>query len=220
MIELILPYPPSLNAYRRVSPQGFTYPTAEAKRYKLDAGWIAKKLGFRQPVAHPVRLEITLCHRALNKNGRKNGAVMDLDNCLKVALDSLKGIVYDDDRQVKSITLDYGSPTNAGALIIKLSRFTPIGETYAALDESGENDDHLPAGEELRPGLGSATIRAIEAFPDERIIADQHEGMEKNGTAGRIQGGPGKPAPARKGKRPADKPRSCEPCWPGDGVPF
>ena len=122
MTRLTLPYPISANRYwisfyaprlKRVC----VGPTKEAKAYRSEVGWIAREAGVRQPTTHPIRLALTLVP--------KNGVVMDLSNCLKVAEDALQGVAYVNDRQVKAISLAYGEPDGKGALIVEIDEFIP-----------------------------------------------------------------------------------------------
>lgn len=122
MTRLILPYPPSMNRmWATHVPKGWTravtYLTKEAKAYKHEVGWIAKEAGFREPTKHPIRLALTLIP--------KNGVMMDLSNCLKVAEDALQGVAYVNDRQVKAISLAYGEPDGRGALVVEIDEFVP-----------------------------------------------------------------------------------------------
>lgn len=61
-----------------------------ARAYKGRAGWLAKEVGC-YPLAGPVDVLLHV-HRA-----RRAG---DLDNYVKVLLDALKGVVFEDDSQV------------------------------------------------------------------------------------------------------------------------
>jgi len=134
MIRLTLPYPPSMNRmWATHVPKGWTravtYLTKEAKAYKHEVGWIAKQAGFRAPTTQPIRLALTLIP--------KNGVVMDLSNCLKVAEDALQGVAYVNDRQVKHITLDYGEPDGKGALVVEIDEFIPPAPPlFANVDEA------------------------------------------------------------------------------------
>lgn len=83
----------------------------EAEAYKTAAAWIAQQQGCK-PFAGPVMLDIKLVP--------KNGRVMDLDNCLKVSIDALKGIAYEDDKQVRKIVAEYGEADGKGALIVEI----------------------------------------------------------------------------------------------------
>jgi crossover junction endodeoxyribonuclease RusA len=107
--------------YRSFVPKGWTravvHLSDEAKAYKRAVGWIAKAAGFRQPTSGPVALRLTLVPR--------NRVVMDLSNCLKIAEDALQGIVYENDKQVRSISIAYGDPDGKGALIVDVAEFIP-----------------------------------------------------------------------------------------------
>lgn len=49
--------------------------------------------------------------------------VIDLDNCLKVTLDALQGIAYDNDAQIKKLIAEYGNPVINGGVIIKVEGY-------------------------------------------------------------------------------------------------
>src|SRR3954451_4835420 len=91
MVEpLALPWPPSSNRYWRSVPGRGVLLSAEARRYKEDAGKEVLAAGVR-PGDGPVALTVTLYRPA------KRG---DLENRLKVLLDALNVIAYRDDSQV------------------------------------------------------------------------------------------------------------------------
>lgn len=91
-MRLTIPYPPSTNAlYATV--RGRRVKTKAARVYHEQAASIARRLGatrFTGPVS--VRLDVF--------RPAKRG---DLDNTLKSLLDSMTGIVWDDDSQVAEI---------------------------------------------------------------------------------------------------------------------
>jgi crossover junction endodeoxyribonuclease RusA len=87
---LVLPYPPANNHYYRAVPGRGVLLSAEARRYKEDAGMVALAAGVR-PVDGPVALTVTLYRP------QKRG---DIDGRLKGLLDALNGIAYRDDSQV------------------------------------------------------------------------------------------------------------------------
>lgn len=133
-MKLTLPYPVSANRYWRSfaytdratrKPRSVTVPSDEAKAYKHAVGWIAKQAGFRSPTLKPIALTLTLRPK-VNKDGSANQTVLDLGNCLKVAEDALQGIVYMNDKQVRSIRLDYGEQVEGGALIVDVVEFIPV----------------------------------------------------------------------------------------------
>jgi crossover junction endodeoxyribonuclease RusA len=135
-VRLVFPYPVSANRYwQSFVPKGWTravvHPSSEAKAYKTLIGWKAKEQGCRTPTAKPVRLALVLCPKT-NKDGSANATVLDLSNCLKVAEDALQGIVYVNDKQVKSIRLDYGEPVPEGALVVEVDEFVPTSTDLLA----------------------------------------------------------------------------------------
>ena len=91
-ILITLPYPPSANRYWR-SYRGRVVKSEEARAYQQKAGWIAKTSGF-DCTSNNVSLTLRVYRPA------KRG---DLDNTLKILVDSLKGIIYQDDEQVTII---------------------------------------------------------------------------------------------------------------------
>lgn len=110
-VKLVLPWPVSANRYwmsfwatklRRV----ITAPTKEAEAYKEECGWRAKEAGVRAPFSGPVTLNVLLIP--------ENKICMDLDNALKVSIDALKGVVYEDDRQVYRIVAERCEPDPVG----------------------------------------------------------------------------------------------------------
>lgn len=93
-INLDLPYPPSANNYWRAN-RGIIHLTGEAKKFKRDVALIA---GSEMRTSVPINGAITVTIHVYRPI--KNG---DLDNTLKVLLDSLRKIVYEDDRQIIAI---------------------------------------------------------------------------------------------------------------------
>jgi crossover junction endodeoxyribonuclease RusA len=51
--------------------------------------------------------------------------VLDLDNALKVTLDSLNGVAWDDDSQVRRISAEYGPACEGGGLTVWIGRIRP-----------------------------------------------------------------------------------------------
>lgn len=91
---LALPYPPSINHYWRVV-KGRPIKSREGRAYTTKAAWLAKAaMRGAGPMEGPVRVEVSVYRP------RKSG---DLDNTLKVLLDSMRGVVFVDDSQVVEI---------------------------------------------------------------------------------------------------------------------
>lgn len=102
-VKLVLPWPISANRYwisfyGHKAKRVFTAPSKDADAYKEECGWRAKEAGVRTPFTGPVTLNFLLVP--------ENKICLDLDNALKVAIDALKGIVYEDDRQVYRIVAE------------------------------------------------------------------------------------------------------------------
>jgi crossover junction endodeoxyribonuclease RusA len=88
-IRITLPVPPSANNYWRHD-RGRTHRTHEADQYRRTVSLLCSIEGI-EPYAGNVCLSIDVYRPA------KRG---DLDNFLKVAIDSLRGYAYVDDNQI------------------------------------------------------------------------------------------------------------------------
>lgn len=86
----------STNCLYRVSLHHHVYMTKKAKEWKNEVQHIVKEQYTDQPIDGPVALTIVF---SFNDN-----KLLDLDNCLKLTADSLKGIVFKDDHQIVSIS--------------------------------------------------------------------------------------------------------------------
>lgn len=127
MGSLVLPYPPSANRYWRVF-RGRAVTSAAATAYKRDVAALARSAGLGGPSIAPIALEFVLRPpRPLDGDRRERlqGPLwhlpvrcLDLDNALKVAIDALQGIIYDNDNQVVSLRINRGIPVPNGALAV------------------------------------------------------------------------------------------------------
>lgn len=133
MITLTIPYPVSANRYwRSYVPRGhrraIVVLSEEAKSYKSEVGWIAKEAGIRSPLIGRVAMTIKLypgLPKDAEKRMRKLGdgwddgvRSIDLDNALKVLIDSLKGIAYADDKQVWRIAAERMEPDGQARAVV------------------------------------------------------------------------------------------------------
>ena len=91
-MRVTLPYPPTANLYWRVW-RGRPVKSTEARRYQEEARRSATSQGMR-----PLSGDVSVSLRVYRP--RRIG---DLDNAQKVLLDALKGVAYEDDRQVTEI---------------------------------------------------------------------------------------------------------------------
>lgn len=133
MITLTVPYPISSNLYwRTYMPRGMKFPitcvSAEAKAYKLAVDKIARLAGIFQPLKGRVALRYLL-YPARPKDYEKRMRIrpefwdddvrcIDLDNAAKVLIDSLKGIVFEDDKWIRKIVAQRCAPDELGARVV------------------------------------------------------------------------------------------------------
>lgn len=103
---LTLPFPPSSNTYYRRSGHTMHLSAAGVAFKKEVAKQIADTLGAVDKIEGRVGIQIELF--------RKDRRSYDIDNYIKSVVDSLKGVFFDDDRQV-----DW--------LIVKRREVTPPG---------------------------------------------------------------------------------------------
>lgn len=140
-VTLTLPYPISANRYwaTRAMRQGSqvfatTYVTAEAHQYKATVKTCALlEADIQTPMPGRVELEYWLYpQRPQDWAKRKERSetwdddvrCLDLDNALKVMLDSLKGVIFVDDKQVRTIYGERMEPDEHGArLVVTISEW-------------------------------------------------------------------------------------------------
>jgi crossover junction endodeoxyribonuclease RusA len=111
-----LPYPISTNRYWR-NFRGRTVRSAEAVAYKEHVAWSNLGTRHHKPISTSIAVVVIL-HPKLTAKGVASKTVMDLDNCLKVTLDALQGVAYDNDAQIKKISAEYGAPKVDGGLTV------------------------------------------------------------------------------------------------------
>ena len=109
MIELSLPYPPSVNNY-----WGFSgsrrFLTKTANDFKLIVNLASKRARFG---ADKVGIEVVL--HAPDRRRR------DIDNVLKPLLDALQAAgVFDDDSQVDQLMVSRGAVIKGGSCVVKI----------------------------------------------------------------------------------------------------
>lgn len=89
MYSITLPYPPSVNHYLRRGQRG-VYLTPEARAFKDEVALTARLEGL-EPLAGGIVVVLDIYRP------RRTG---DLDNVIKISLDSLNGVAWFDDRQI------------------------------------------------------------------------------------------------------------------------
>lgn len=115
MIRLVLPYPVSANRYWRVF-GGRVVHSAEARSYRNVVQIKARGV---TPMEGPVSVHVALCPEMTAK-GVASKTRLDLDNCLKVALDALQGIAFSNDKQVVKLLAELGPAQVGGALLVEI----------------------------------------------------------------------------------------------------
>ncbi len=91
-IKLTLPYPPSVN-HLYATFRGRRITSAKGRRFKADIALLARQQGARL-----LNGDLSVTFRVFRP--KKTG---DLDNRLKISQDALKGICFEDDRQIIEI---------------------------------------------------------------------------------------------------------------------
>lgn len=126
-IVLTLPIPPSANIYWRTRVAGnraITYVSKEASAFKALVAATMDGNSMRKPIPGRVKVELWMFpNRPLDfaKRQRTMGAAwddsvrsLDLDNIIKITLDALKGLAFDDDVWVRSIIAQRCEPDSLG----------------------------------------------------------------------------------------------------------
>ena len=128
MFEMLLPYPISTNRYWRTFRNRMVR-SKEAVEYKSEVEDIASDV-ITQEMSGCVKVDLMLHPerpKDWEKRQKKNPQWalgvrrVDLDNALKVALDALQGIAYEDDRSITDIRIRLREPIDGGGLTVKIS---------------------------------------------------------------------------------------------------
>lgn len=100
-LNLVLPYPPTVNHYWRLS-HGVFHVSTEGQRYRLDVqAKVLSVYGLLTPLT--CRLAVYISTHAPDRRQR------DLDNVLKATLDAMKHArVYKDDSQIDDLSVYRG----------------------------------------------------------------------------------------------------------------
>lgn len=143
-ITIVMPWPISSNKYWRsriVTPKHGkpfvnVYVSPEAKEYVASVKHIAHRMRLTKPFRGRLHIDIDVFpHRPQDykKRIKDHGDVwadtvscVDIDNAIKVTLDSLKGIAFVDDRQVFSLsTVRHNPDDKPKRLVIRIERLAP-----------------------------------------------------------------------------------------------
>lgn len=139
-IELVLPYPISANRYwRTYMPKGFKAPVTtlskEAKEYKAQVRVLAKAAGINSPLSGRVAVSYVLFPQRPQDYAKRMRVdpegwddtvqCIDLDNAQKVLMDSLKGVVIDDDKWVRRIEAERAEPDGEARIVVRVWPLCP-----------------------------------------------------------------------------------------------
>jgi crossover junction endodeoxyribonuclease RusA len=117
VIRLTLPYPVSANRYWRIF-NGRAVHSSEARSYREAVQYKAREKRVT-PIAGDVSVHVALCPE-LTKKGEASKTRLDLDNCIKVALDALQGVAFSNDKQVVKLIAEIGPAQIGGALMVEI----------------------------------------------------------------------------------------------------
>jgi crossover junction endodeoxyribonuclease RusA len=135
-ITVTLPPAVSANVYWRTRVAGkraMTYVSAEAKAFKAEVQQRLRAVGLTAPISGRVAVTLFMYpHRPLDwqRRQRQAGAAwddsvrsIDLDNAIKVTLDAMKGLAFDDDVWVRQIHAARMEPDGEARVVVTI---TPI----------------------------------------------------------------------------------------------
>ena len=112
MLTFDFPYPPSVNAYwlqsgkrRYISRRGVEFKKAVHQVLEGVEGYGNQ----------PVEVSIILYPR--------DKRLLDIDNCCKAILDSMNGVLFDDDQQVWKLTVERGQKIKGGGCKVSVSLY-------------------------------------------------------------------------------------------------
>jgi len=124
---IVLPYPVSVNRYWK-NFRGRTVRSKEAIEYKEAVASIANEF-IDAPLVGCVSVSMTLhperpkdWEKRQRKDARWGLGVrrIDLDNAMKVAIDALQDIAFENDRQITKLTIKLGQPIEGGGLSVSI----------------------------------------------------------------------------------------------------
>ena len=113
MLEVDLPYPPSINHYwRRVGPR--TLISREGRRFRRDVMAILAAMGIT-----PLSGALVVHVQVFPPDNRRR----DIDNVQKALLDALEhGGAYDDDSQIVKLTIEKGERVEGGKTLVRIRK--------------------------------------------------------------------------------------------------
>lgn len=143
---ICLPMPPSANIYWRTRVAGnraITYVSKEAKAFKVHVAAIMLGNSVHKPIPGRVKVELWMFpnrpqdfvkrQRKLGPQWDDSVRSLDLDNIIKITLDALKGLAFDDDVWVRSIIAQRCEPDDKGQRVIVRVTAIPAAQPQNSL---------------------------------------------------------------------------------------
>jgi crossover junction endodeoxyribonuclease RusA len=145
VIRLVLPVFSANRYWRPVNVCGHAtiVPTKEAKAYKTEVAWLARKQGVRAPIAGRVSVHIEL-YPGKPKDGDKRARLdpanwdddvrsIDLDNARKVLNDALIGVAFEDDKRIWRDSGERMEPDGEERVVVVVEAIPPRAVAQIAL---------------------------------------------------------------------------------------
>ena len=124
--QLTLPWPPSVNHYWRIAPQGGLYIDAAGLRFRrATSERVAELRALRRLPALPVQGRLGVVIDASAPAGRSNR--FDLDNLVKATQDALvHASLIEDDSQIDDLRVLRDEPVKDGRILITITEIESI----------------------------------------------------------------------------------------------
>lgn len=131
MLELKLPYPPSVNHYwdqrgfvdkKTKRPGVIKFLTARAKQFRIDVQQVVNsEYPEHKPITGPVAIEVIQHYGPPKEKEGRITQTQDIDNCLKPLFDALEhASVFENDRQIAELYVIRKRRAVIGHVIVKI----------------------------------------------------------------------------------------------------
>jgi crossover junction endodeoxyribonuclease RusA len=133
VISVLLPYPISANRYWKsftIGKRVMVGPSSDATKFKRECAWRARAAGLTRPWQGWVTLDLTLHPiepqdavaraRKLGPGWHMHVRCLDVDNAVKVAVDALQGVAYENDSLIVDLRVRRGLPIPGGGLTVRI----------------------------------------------------------------------------------------------------
>lgn len=115
---LHLDYPMPVNRmYRQF--RGRTIISADGRAWKARAEAMAVQQGAK-PIAGDVSVSLVI-HPKTKQDGTASRVLCDIDAPLKALFDSLNGVAWMDDKQIRRLNVEYGEAIQGGAMTVEIN---------------------------------------------------------------------------------------------------